>query len=95
MKLFNINDIRLFWTDDKRFINQFDVNKPIYQNQFVEYSKYPSCYKDISFWISDNYVENQFYEMIREIAGNNVENVELVDEYKSESNRISKCYRIK
>ena len=34
MVLFNIPDIRLFWSEDERFLSQFDANKPISEQQF-------------------------------------------------------------
>ena len=48
MLLFNIPDIRLFWSKDPRFLSQFSAGKI---TQFVPFSKYPSCYKDVAFWI--------------------------------------------
>lgn len=49
MLLFGIPDIRLFWSTDPRFLKQFSRGKI---TQFEPFSKYPSCYKDIAFWIS-------------------------------------------
>lgn len=40
--LFDIPDIRLFWTDDDRFISQFKAGTI---TKFQPYSKYPPCYK--------------------------------------------------
>jgi phenylalanyl-tRNA synthetase alpha chain len=48
MILFGIPDIRLFWSSDPRFISQFQDGKV---TKFIPYSKYPMCYKDVSFWI--------------------------------------------
>lgn len=48
MVLFQIPDIRLFWSQDPRFIKQFSLNQI---TKFVSFSKYPSCFKDISFWV--------------------------------------------
>jgi phenylalanyl-tRNA synthetase alpha chain len=42
MVLFDIPDIRLFWSKDPRFINQFKDGSI---QKFVPFSKYPSCYK--------------------------------------------------
>ena len=58
MKLFEIEDIRLFWSTDTRFLSQF---KPGVITKFKPYSKYPVCYKDIAFWIEDSFNENEFF----------------------------------
>ncbi len=49
MVLFGIPDIRLFWTHDQRFLSQFKENDS--RTKFVPYSKFPLCYKDVSFWL--------------------------------------------
>lgn len=49
MLLFNIPDIRLFWSTDPRFLKQFSRGKI---TRFEPFSKYPACYKDISFWVN-------------------------------------------
>jgi len=92
MILFKIPDIRLFWTDDERFTKQFSEGRI---TEFKSYSKYPPCYKDISFWIPDNYVENDFFEMARGIAGDMVEKIDMTDEFTNPKKmKTSKCYRI-
>ena len=48
MILFSIPDIRLFWTQDDRFLSQFKAGTI---TTFEPYSKYPPCYKDVSFWL--------------------------------------------
>lgn len=48
MVLFDIPDIRLFWSEDDRFSSQFQDGKI---TKFVPYSKFPMCYKDVSFWL--------------------------------------------
>ena len=50
MKLFEIDDIRLFWSTDPRFLKQFRAGEI---SKFKPYSKYPVCYKDIAFWLGD------------------------------------------
>merc|ERR1711957_172759 len=67
MVLFSIPDIRLFWTQDDRFHSQFESGEII---KFQHYSKYPPCFKDISFWTSKEGVESTFhpndiYEVVR------------------------------
>lgn len=94
MILFSIPDIRLFWTDDERFSKQFrNLNGKVIT--FKPYSKYPPCYKDIAFWTPEDYEENDFYELTREVAGELVELVEVIDEFTHpKTNRRSLCYRI-
>ncbi|CAB4065311.1 FARSA [Lepeophtheirus salmonis] len=61
MKLYQIPDIRLFWSKDPGFLNQFvtdDVNKSII---YKEISKFPQCINDISFWLhSQEFSSNDF-----------------------------------
>ena len=92
MILFEIPDIRLFWTEDERFTSQFKEGQI---TKFEPYSKYPPVYKDIAFWIPDDYVENDFFELARGIAGDIVEKMEMVDEFTNpKKGKTSKCYRI-
>jgi phenylalanyl-tRNA synthetase alpha chain len=49
MLLYSIPDIRLFWSRDTRFLCQFSEAEPI--KRFVPFSKYPACFKDVSFWL--------------------------------------------
>lgn len=49
MLLFGISDIRLFWSQDERFLNQFKEGRI---NKYEPFSKYPECYKDVAFWIN-------------------------------------------
>lgn len=92
MVLFKIPDIRLFWTDDDRFTSQFKSGEI---TTFKSYSKYPPVYKDIAFWIPEDFVENDFFEMSRGIAGDIVEKMELTDEFTNgKTGKTSKCFRI-
>ncbi|KAL9555476.1 hypothetical protein MBANPS3_002323 [Mucor bainieri] len=93
MVLFGIPDIRLFWSEDKRFVDQFTPGKI---NKFVPFSKYPPCIKDISFWLPEGeWHENDFCEIVRGAAGDIVESMELIDDFKHpKTNKRSLCYRI-
>ncbi|KAG7391711.1 hypothetical protein PHYPSEUDO_003786 [Phytophthora pseudosyringae] len=92
MVLFDIPDIRLFWSQDQRFISQFKDGQI---TKFKPYSKYPACFKDVSFWHDDNFHENNLCEIVRDIAGDMVEQVAVVDEFTHpKTQRKSKCYRI-
>lgn len=102
MVLFGIPDIRLFWTNDDRFLSQFKDGQI---NKFESYSKFPICYKDVSFWLPQN-VEgdvnspklvhiNDIFEVIRNIGGDLIEKVELFDEFVNPKNgKKSQAYRV-
>lgn len=107
MLLFSIPDIRLFWSKDNRFLSQFSDKESI--NRFRSFSKYPECYKDVSFWLrntsnsagggaksnAQDFHENDVMEVVREVAGDLVEDVRLVDQFQHPtSGRKSYCYRI-
>ncbi|KAM0748871.1 phenylalanyl-tRNA synthetase [Meredithblackwellia eburnea MCA 4105] len=102
MVLFNVPDIRLFWSLDPRFLSQFQLGSI---TPFKPYSKYPPCYKDFSFWIPTKeeneragrmqFHENDFCEAVRDVAGDLVEGVQLIDEFvHAKTNRRSVCYRL-
>ena len=76
MILFGIPDIRLFWSTDSRFLTQFSEHKI---TTFKPYSKYPTCFKDVSFWVPEAGLhENDFCDLVRDIAGDLVEDVKMV-----------------
>lgn len=94
MVLFDIPDIRLFWSTDPRFLSQFTDGVV---NKFKPFSKYPHCYKDMSFWLPEDtsFHPNDLFEMIRDVAGDIVEKVELFDEFTHpKTKRRSHAYRI-
>ena len=98
MLLFDIPDIRLFWSKDERFIEQFlSVGlDPRTNIVFKPFSKYPPCYKDITFWLpKEKFNENDFHEVVRSSARDLVEKVELIDKFvHPKTERVSHCYRI-
>ena len=97
MLLFDVPDIRLFWSKDERFIEQFSSVglDPSTNIKFVPYSKYPPCYKDIAFWLPLKFSENDFHEIVRSKADDLVEKVELIDKFDHpDTGRVSHCYRI-
>lgn len=92
MVMFNIPDIRLFWSQDERFLSQFTKDQI---TTFSPYSKYPACYKDISFWCPDGFHDNDMFEVVRDVAGDLAEDVSLIDVFKNKkTGKTSKCYRI-
>lgn len=158
MVKFAINDIRLFWTEDKRFSKQFKAGK--LDTKFQPYSKYPPCFKvkplllcilpssiclvnkysenswrqatldftlykevsasleqdeklarpynaeleviesncmqDVSFWLpEDGFTENNLCEVVRDVAGDLVESVTIVDQFTHpKTKRESNCFRV-
>lgn len=93
MILFDIPDIRLFWSEDERFHKQFKAGEI---KKFKSYSKYPPCLKDVSFWLAENNAmhPNDLFEVFRENAGDIVEQVELIDEFTHpKTGRASQCFR--
>ena len=92
MKLFEIEDIRLFWSKDPRFLNQFKAGQI---TKFKSYSKFPVCYKDIAFWLDEDFNENDFFQLVRGVSGDLAESVELIDEFvHPKTQRRSNCFRI-
>ncbi|KAJ6096459.1 hypothetical protein N7486_007205 [Penicillium sp. IBT 16267x] len=106
MLLFNIPDIRLFWSRDERFLSQFRAGTI---TRFEPFSKHPACYKDVAFWLPPAAVtggssaagggvpfhENDVMEIVRGIGGDLVEDVTCIDEFTHpKTGRKSMCYRI-
>jgi phenylalanyl-tRNA synthetase alpha chain len=99
MVLFEIPDIRYFWTSDIEFTNQFASGQIV---KFKPYSTLASLTKDISFWISNNSLvdniwinENDFFELCREVGGDMIEKVDFFDKfYHSKKQQQSRAYHI-
>jgi phenylalanyl-tRNA synthetase alpha chain len=107
MLLFEIPDIRLFWSQDERFLSQFrGVSSNLDKlRRFVPFSKFPACYKDVAFWLKSSSSaagggggevhENDVMEIVRDVGGDAVEDVVKVDEFTHpKTGRKSLCYRI-
>lgn len=86
-------DIRLLWSTDPRVVKQLHLGQ-----KFVEVSKYPPIPRDISFIVSKDFVPNNYFDLIRDIGGGLVEQVELIDKYENAEkfgpDRISYTYRV-
>lgn len=91
MVLFDIPDIRLFWSTDPRFLNQF--SDASIQQTFKPFSVYPGVEKDMSFWLNDHFHHNDFHQTVRAVAGDLVESVNVIDRFEK-AGRTSLCYRI-
>lgn len=97
MKLYGIPDIRLFWSQDSGFLSQFDFEDHNKQVQYKAVSMFPQCTNDISFWLptDQEYNSSDFYDLVRQIGGDIVEQVKLIDEFTHpKKGQTSHCYRI-
>jgi phenylalanyl-tRNA synthetase alpha chain len=94
MAKMNVPDIRIFWSEDPRITRQFkDLN-----SVFTPVSKYPMSYRDISFIVPKNVAPNNYYELVRDCAGDLVEEVKLIDRYENKDkfgeDKVSYTFRI-
>lgn len=93
MVLFDIPDIRLFWSADERFLMQFargDLTA-----RFKPFSALPSVEKHVSFWIDDGdaFHENDFHQLVRVTCGDLVESVRVIDRFCKDG-RVSVCFAV-
>ncbi|MBX4190393.1 hypothetical protein KW791_03820 [Candidatus Parcubacteria bacterium] len=86
-------DIRLLWSQDERVKRQLKLG-----NKYKEVSKFPPITRDISFIVSKNFIPNNYFDLIRDIGGDLVEEVKLLDKYENDekfgSDKMSYTYRI-
>lgn len=89
----DLPDIRLIWSDDERVAKQLKLGQ-----KYQEVSKYPPITRDISFIVSNDFIPNDYFELIRDIGGDLVEEVELLDKYENEEkfgkDKVSYTYRV-
>lgn len=83
MVLYEIPDIRLFWSNDSGFLSQFKEEDFGKQLKYKPISIYPQCVNDLSFWLPDgtkieDFAENDFYDLVRDVGGDIVEQVEFI-----------------
>jgi len=94
MASMELPDIRLLWSDDERVTKQLQLG-----NKFKEVSKYPAIIRDISFIVPKSFVPNDYFDLIRDIGGDDViEEVSLLDKYENDKkfggDKMSYTYRI-
>ncbi|MBI2454298.1 MAG: hypothetical protein HYV54_01870 [Parcubacteria group bacterium] len=89
----DLPDIRLLWSQDERVKRQLKLG-----HKFKEVSKFPPITRDISFVVDKNFVPNNYFDLIRDMGGDLVEEVKLLDKYENAekfgANKISYTYRI-
>lgn len=86
-------DIRLLWSDDPRVKKQLKLGQ-----KFVQVSKYPPVTRDISFVVDSDFTPNNYFDLVRDVAGDLVEEMTLLDKYenieKFGAGKTSYAYRI-
>jgi phenylalanyl-tRNA synthetase alpha chain len=86
-------DIRLLWSEDERVKRQLKLGQ-IYK----EVSKYPPITRDISFIVPKSFVPNNYFDLIRDVGGDLVNEVSLLDKYENDekfgADNMSYTYRI-
>lgn len=76
----DLPDIRLLWSDDERVKKQLNLGQ-----KFIEVSKFPPITRDISFIVPKTFVPNDYFDLVREIAGDLVEEISLMDKYENDA----------
>ncbi|EFX88755.1 hypothetical protein DAPPUDRAFT_206483 [Daphnia pulex] len=96
MRLYEIPDIRLFWSNDSGFLSQFQGATPNQKITYKSVSQYPQCFNDVSFWLPEGGINSSdVYEIVRGVGGDIVEQVRLVDEFlHPKTKKRSQCFRI-
>ncbi|MDO8443544.1 MAG: hypothetical protein Q7S78_00965 [Candidatus Azambacteria bacterium] len=89
----DLPDIRLLWSQDERVKKQLKLG-----NKYREVSKFPPITRDISFVVNKNFIPNDYFDLIRDLGGDLVEEVKLLDKYanakKFGADKLSYTYRI-
>jgi len=89
----DLPDIRLLWSQDPRVTKQLKLGQ-----KFVEVSKYPPITRDISFIVDKSFIPNNYFDLIRDIGGDLVEQVELLDKFENAEkfgqDKVSYTYRV-
>ena len=89
----DLPDIRLLWSKDPRVKRQLKLGQ-----KYQPVSKYPPITRDISFIVPITFVPNNYFDLIRDLGGNLVEEVKLLDKYQNADkfgvDKISYTFRL-
>ena len=89
----DLPDIRLLWSTDDRVKRQLKLG-----NKFQDVSKFPPITRDISFIVDKSFIPNNYFDLIRDLGGDLVEEVQMLDKYdnseKFGKDKMSYTYRI-
>ncbi|XP_041971515.1 probable phenylalanine--tRNA ligase, mitochondrial [Aricia agestis] len=100
MALYKIPDIRLMWSTDSGFLSQFHDKGIDEKITYKPVSVYPQCVNDLSFWLPpsltiDTFMCNDFYDLVRDVGGDIIEQVKLKDKFIHPKNKKhSLCFSI-
>ncbi len=93
MMSMELPDIRLLWSEDERVKRQLQLGR-----KYEDVSKYPPIVRDISFVVNKSVAVNDYYDMVRDIVGNLIEEMKLVDTYENAKKfgegKVSYTFRI-
>ena len=93
MMSMELPDVRLLWSGDPRVKSQLKLG-----NKYKEVSKFPPITRDISFVVNNDFIPNNYFDLIRDIGGDLIEQVELIDKYENTEKfgegKVSYTYRI-
>ena len=93
MASMSLPDIRLLWSEDERVKKQLKLGET-----FKEVSKFPPVVRDISFVVGADFVLNNYFDAIRDIGGETIEEVQLLDKYENKEKfgegKVSYTFRI-
>lgn len=99
MIMFEIPDIRYFWSEDPKFIDQFSTGAI---KKFTPYSSIPPKSEVISFWVPNQDIinekwikENDFFEITRNLCDKLIESVTIEDTFENKkTKKYSLAYKI-
>ena len=92
-------DIRLLWSKDPRVVKQLKLgNKYNIITIKKQYYTINAITRDISFIVKNDFIPNNYFDLVRDLAPGLIEEVSLLDKYENEAKfgkgNISYAYRI-
>lgn len=103
MLLFDIPDVRLFWSKDERFVSQFhgcfqhylDTQAHVQFQPFAG-TRHEAKTREISMWTGEaSFHVNDFFNLVRDVAGDAVEEVVELEGYLDpKTGRKSKLFKV-
>ena len=89
----DLPDIRLLWSEDPRVKSQLKLG-----TKYKQVSKFPPVMRDVSFIVDKSFIQNDYFDLIREVGGEMVEQVEVLDKYENTNkfgpDKVSYTFRI-